>query len=248
MTLRPLLLKTAQRTRLLIPDEGIAGLERIEGLYGREPSLGDVTFLRQRLLDHLTRSLRAENAEAWFLPRFLGATGVFVGVFFVLSFAIRDPLPFVDEALIALLTAGLVFWSWSRAGLESLEFKHRLSRINRIVSEAAFFPSPQVQRMESLLEEVEGRGFRELFDAVEGVWTLPPQGGHPLVDLLERNCRREWRRWERSYPLLKHKTDAQKAAWVESVLQEGLDLPLLYLTLRVRSEAAAFLPSSAAAP
>lgn len=223
-------------------------LEKIEGWYGSAPSADDLVFIRNTLLETLTKRLKEENAETWFIPRFLGATAIFVLVFFVLSYAIRDPLPFVDEALIALATAVLVFWSWSRAGLESLQFKFQLSEIEQKVSQAMFYCSNEVQRMEAILDHAETLSPLELFASLEEESNKPPMDSSLMTLILQQECHELKKLWNRFYPKLRASSPAKRAALIENMMGEGKDLPLLYLFFKVRSASAGSLPSGVEVP
>lgn len=248
MILHPIFLKTRKKVRLLVGDHGTRDIEKIEGWYGSDPSPDDLLYLRNTLLDSLTRKLKEENAEAWFIPRFLGATGVFVAVFFVLTYAIRDPIPFIDEFLIALVSAILVFWSWSRSGLESLQFKFQLTEFTQIINQAMFYPSEEVRRMEVILEQAESMAPQDLFASLEEQATKSVQVSNPFTTLLDQECDQLKKTWARICARHRSSSQARKAAVVDDLIAEGKDLHLLYLYFRVRSADAGFLPSNAGVP
>ena len=82
-------------------------LERssVEGLYGAEPEVSALTQFRNELYGLAERSIRAWDAETRFIPRFVVSATVFMASFLFLSVVVRDPLPLLDELLLALALA-----------------------------------------------------------------------------------------------------------------------------------------------
>ena len=81
----------------------------IDGLYGREPRVESLTLLRNDLYRQVEQSVKDWTAERKFIPRFLISTSAFLVVYFLTSFVIRDPIPMVDELLLGLAAAVVVY-------------------------------------------------------------------------------------------------------------------------------------------
>jgi len=249
MIFTPLLLKTKKSLRIIVGHQNPQNIERIEGWYGSDPETSELGSIRQKLTEFLTQKLKEQNAESWFIPRFLGAALVFVLVFFVLSFGIRDPLPYVDEVLIALLASFLVFWSWSRAGLKSLEFKYQLSQMNDLINQATFHPLKMLKDMEVILGFAENLSPSALWEELESASTNHPQHHlDPILEIIIQEGQGSLKKWENARKKFKNKTLAQKAALLENWMAEGHDVPFLLLVLKVNSVRSEFLPSISEAP
>ncbi len=77
----------------------------ITGLYGKEPRVESMTMLRNELYRMIEQSVKDWISERKFIPRFLISTGVFLLLYFVMSFVIRDPIPMIDEIIIGIAGA-----------------------------------------------------------------------------------------------------------------------------------------------
>lgn len=176
---------------------------------------------------------------------------MFVLVFFVLSYGIRDPLPIVDEVVVALLIAIVVFLAWSRAGMRSLEFKHQVEEIHRTVNQALLKPSSRLVEMEGLLHYAESLPPADLWEALSELSSSPPAESttqDSFLEILEAEVRTLSHQWETARSRLGKKSLPQRAALIESWILEGKDLALLYLFLRARALGSASLPSGAEVP
>ncbi len=69
----------------------------VEGKYGEEPVIESLTAFRNNLYRIVENSVNNWIAESRFIPRFISSAVVFLVLYFFLSFAIRDPLPMIDE-------------------------------------------------------------------------------------------------------------------------------------------------------
>lgn len=109
----------------------------IQGLYGREPRVESLTLLRNELYRQVEQSVKDWTAEKKFIPRFLLSTAVFLVTYFMLSFVVRDPLPMLDELLIGIAAAVVVYIILFKRDSDSkkaIEMKVRLrTKIDSIV-------------------------------------------------------------------------------------------------------------------
>ena len=103
------------------PNELIPILEEgdIVGLYGREPRVETITHFRNELYRGVESAVKSWMAEQRFIPRFLISSGVFLVTYLFLSLAIRDPLPMVDELLLAMAASIVLYFVLSRRDLSS---------------------------------------------------------------------------------------------------------------------------------
>lgn len=242
MTRNVIYLKTPSKTRLLFGPEPAEQPYQFQGWYGREPGVEDVRLLRKSLRELSEKRLRERDAEEFFIPRFLGSAGVFLVVFFVLSFGIRDPLPYVDEFVAGLVAALAVFWAWSRAGTRSLEYQRRLELVRESVDQSAFGPSDKAFALEALLEKAERMDAAELWAALEETDGHTAEGKDPWLEILEDATKSEEAAWRERHARLQHRGALEKAAALEALLLEGKDLALLYAAFKVKKEGSVPLP------
>ncbi len=129
--------------------------DELRGRYGTEPRVESLTTLRNDLYRRIEQDVRAWINERRFIPRFLIASAVFLVVYLFMSLVIIDPIPVVDEVLIA---GGVAIFSFVIAG-RRFEQSHpagdRRVTLRSKVDGVVFSEDPFVRRLEALLHSVE---------------------------------------------------------------------------------------------
>lgn len=74
---------------------------QIIGKYGQEPQVEYITLFRKELHRAVDAAVNSWIQEKKFVPNFLWASVGFLLLYFFFTFSLRDPLPMVDEILIA---------------------------------------------------------------------------------------------------------------------------------------------------
>ncbi|MBN2509974.1 MAG: hypothetical protein JXB03_06845 [Spirochaetales bacterium] len=74
----------------------------VQGVYGRDPRVETITLIRTVLYRKIESAVQNWLKEKRFLRKFLVSSVVFLAVYLGMSVFMRDPLPMIDELLIAL--------------------------------------------------------------------------------------------------------------------------------------------------
>ncbi len=127
----------------------------IHGHYGNELNHKILPFFRDELEKKLERHLKAWNEERSFIRSFLSASVAFLLCFVFLSIGIRDPIPLIDELLLA-LCAGVVVFIWvTRRMFRSTDLESRRLFILHIFDSIAFLPNPLLEQVQEIIDEYE---------------------------------------------------------------------------------------------
>jgi hypothetical protein len=69
----------------------------VTGVFGADPAMDAVNQFRELLYRQIDMEIRSWLTEMRFIPRFVATSVVFLLVYFILSLAIRDPIPMVVQ-------------------------------------------------------------------------------------------------------------------------------------------------------
>ncbi len=139
--------------------------DTIRGLYGAEPRVESLTVLRNELYRRVETDVRDWVYEQRFVPRFLLSAAAFVVVYLFLSLVIRDPIPLVDELLIALVAGGGAFFLLGRRYEQSKGAAERRAELRSKIDSITFEESSFVHTLETVLHRFEERSPEALFEA-----------------------------------------------------------------------------------
>lgn len=206
----------------------------IAGRYGAEPVVEALTGLRNELYRMVDASVRLWIGELRFIPRFLISTAVFLVVYFVTSYFIRDPLPIIDELVLGLVAAVVAFlWLGRRYGA-SQQATARRAELRAAVDRISFTESSFLKRVEEVLHDHEAhelQTIRSILTPLEHTLDADERvEAEHLVSMLER--RLDLRRLKRDERVLKRFVDRGAPGestirrWLES---QKLDAPLYAL-------------------
>jgi hypothetical protein len=150
------------------PDKVVAQLEkeRIEGRYGSEPRVEALTMFRNELYRQIESGVRSWVSDLRFIPKFLITAGVFVVVYFFMSFVIRDPLPVIDELAIAFGLAVAAFFLLGRRDLNSRQATEKRLALRVIVDKITFRESQFVRQVEEALHRHEADSLEEVIKQI----------------------------------------------------------------------------------
>jgi len=139
------------------PNELMPVLESCEliGLYGNEPKVEALTWFRNELYRKVEAAVKVWVAERRFIPRFLISSALFLLVYLFLSLVIRDPLPMVDELLIALGVSIALYIFLSRRDLSSSWSSKKRAELRSKVDSIYFQEDQFVKEVEKNLHRLE---------------------------------------------------------------------------------------------
>lgn len=135
---------------------------RIVGRYGQEPQIESLPFLRNDLYLRAEAALRLWILDRKFVPRFVLAALAFLVVYFVMTYAVRDPIPIIDEILLGLAAGVGVYHLLGRRYLESEEAMSKRVQLRSVVDGIGFTESDFVRAVELVLAEYEDADPEEL--------------------------------------------------------------------------------------
>jgi hypothetical protein len=126
----------------------------VQGFYGSEPDFEGFRVFKQSIHKEIREEIRQQTLSRTFIPRFLFSSLVFLVIFLFLSLAVRDPIPLLDEILIALAGASIVWIVRSKKMKKNnLEAEQELL-IRDVIEQGFFVPDEQLKAIEKMWQEV----------------------------------------------------------------------------------------------
>lgn len=136
----------------------------VAGQYGEEPRVESLTMFRNRLYRRIEEDVRDWIAEKRFIPRFLSGAAAFLGIYLLFSLVIRDPIPMVDELLLATGGSLLIYYLLGRRDLRSEEASQRRIALRNKVDGAVFSQSGFVREVEESLQRYDQSSREDLVE------------------------------------------------------------------------------------
>jgi hypothetical protein len=133
----------------------------VQGRYGNEPRVEALTALRGELHRLADDGVARWLADVRFIPKFLMSSATFLLLYFFFSFVVRDPLPIIDEAVVGIGGAVILFVLLGRADLRSTRATQRRSDLRAAVDRVTFTESGFVRSVEQALAEGESGSLLE---------------------------------------------------------------------------------------
>ncbi len=128
---------------------------QIIGKYGQEPQFEYITLFRQELYRAVDTAVNSWIQEKKFIPNFLWASVGFLVLYFLFTFSLRDPLPMVDEIVLAGAGAvGLYFYRLRKAHALPLAEQLR-KKLRWRMDQIEFNEDPFVKEVEEMLHRYE---------------------------------------------------------------------------------------------
>jgi hypothetical protein len=137
----------------------------IIGKYGEDPRVESITLLRNDLYRRAETAIKLWITDVRFIPRFLISSAVFLGVYFFMSYVIRDPLPLIDEVIGASGGAAAVYIFLGRKYLNSEAVVQKRIELRTAIDGVSFTESEMLKKVEALLSAYDEAPLAELFTA-----------------------------------------------------------------------------------
>jgi hypothetical protein len=134
---------------------GVAGLY---GRYGTSEMPKDTTAIRTYLYSVMEKSFRHHLLDKGYIGRIVLTALAFLGIYLFASIVIRDPVPLLDELLLAGLAAGLVYFGLERRTLGSSHFVDTLVTFRKAIDSTMFTESRVVDLVEAWRDDALIRG------------------------------------------------------------------------------------------
>ena len=132
--------------------------KEVVGLYGKEPRVESLTLLRNDFYRLIEQGVKDWIAERRFIPRFLISALIFLLLYFVMSVVIRDPIPMIDELLIGLVGAFLMYMFLTKRASDSKTATEMKVRLRTKIDEIVFNEDPFIKDAEEYLQHCEDAG------------------------------------------------------------------------------------------
>lgn len=165
----------------------------IIGVYGREPRVESLTLLRNELYRRVEEDVRDWINERRFIPRFLIAAGAFLIVYLAFAIAIRDPLPVLDEVILAFIAGAAAFIFVGRRFEQSKVAMERRVALRSKIDGAVFSEDPAVARIEALFHQLDAMAddpdtevSEALTEEARTLWNDEPEHCEALLHALRR--------------------------------------------------------------
>jgi len=151
----------------------------VVGKYGAEPKVSSLTAFRDTLYAAVDSAVKSKVQDARFIPNLLVSAGTFLLVYFFMTFSMRDPIPMIDELLIALGVTAFVYYRRTKKDQSrplAVELRQKLKdRIDGI----QFREDEFVKEVEDELHRYESVGSERLLDSL----MVPEDSDFTLSDM-----------------------------------------------------------------
>ncbi|AEC02238.1 hypothetical protein [Parasphaerochaeta coccoides] len=190
-------------------------------------------------------------ADKRYIPRMLISAVVFLVAYFVMSIALRDPLPIIDELLIGIAATALTWRYLARRDSGSLQLTQTRLRLKQALSSADVVESSFIAAVTDYLDEAASLDTLTLSDRIfghDGFGSLKePDASLPGLAQEFREVLESWillndKNMARRLSEVRTATTEKKmirvsSALVHDALHQQLDLPLLSLMCALDSMA-----------
>ena len=138
----------------------------IVGKYGTEPRVESLTLFRNDLYRLIEDAVKSWISEVKFIPRFIISTVVFLLAYFVSSFLIRDPLPILDEVLIALAAGIISYFLLNKKDQSSAQALKKRVELRTTVDRIVFNDDSFVKEVEEYLQRNESESKEKVLESM----------------------------------------------------------------------------------
>jgi len=181
----------------------IVSKTEIMGKYGDEPRVESLTIFRNDLYRMIEDAVNSWITEKRFIPRFLISSAIFLVAYLGMSLIVRDPLPMIDEILIAVAAALGSYFLLSRRDRNSSEALKRRVALRTKVDRIVFSEDSFVKEVEEFLHHNEATEKEKLLESmmIPGEKSFRPEDiddAKQLIRYLERRFSgKDFRKQER---------------------------------------------------
>lgn len=211
----------------------------VVGHYGQEPRVESLTMFRNRMYRRIEEDVRDWIAEKRFMPRFLSGAAAFLGTYLLFSLVVRDPIPMVDELLLAAGASLLTYFLLGRRDLRSEEASQRRIALRNKVDAAVFSQSPFVREVEESLQRYDNTPREELVERLNSVkadrfWSEHGDEASRFLEILQAYMQ------NRTVKQLEKRLQKGRGlgALTDPTKHADLDLPLFLLYIELKQELA----------
>jgi len=141
-------------------------LEEVSGKYGQEPRIENLTLFRDDLYRSVDAAVRSWIQDRRFVPNLFMSAGVFLAVYFILSFGLRDPVPMVDELLIAVGATAGFYWYRIRKDRLRPQAMNMKEQVKKVIDHIQFREDSFVREVEGLLHRFESISQERLLESM----------------------------------------------------------------------------------
>jgi hypothetical protein len=159
---------------------------KITGKYGSEPQIETLTLFRNELYRLIEEEVKNWIADVRFIPRFLISSGAFLLTYLIFSFVVRDPLPLLDEIIIAFGVGVVSYILLGKKDMRSdAALKKRLN-LRKKVDTIVFNECSVLRDVEKMLQENEQQDTDELLSRITNpeAITIPESNQETIKELL----------------------------------------------------------------
>lgn len=128
---------------------------QIFGKYGQEPQVEYITLFRKELYRAVDTAVNSWIQEKKFIPNFLWASMGFLVLYFLFTFSLRDPLPMIDEIIVAGAGAVGVYLYRLRKVHTLPQAEQLRKKLRWRMDHIEFHEDPFVKEVEDLLHRYE---------------------------------------------------------------------------------------------
>jgi len=139
---------------------------QIYGKYGQEPDVEYITLFRSQLYQSVETTVKSWIQDKKFIPNFLWASTGFLLIYFLFTFAVRDPLPMVDELLIAAASAVGIYFYRLRKTHALPQAEELRKKLRWKVDHIEFQEDAFVQEVEDILHRYESVSRDKLLESM----------------------------------------------------------------------------------
>ncbi len=140
----------------------------ITGKYGHEPRVESFTMFKNDLYRLIESAVKSWISDTRFIPHFVLSAALFLVIYLLAALIIRDPIPMVDELLLALGgSIGMFFYLSKRDQNSEKASKKRLS-LRLIIDRIVFVEDPFVKELEEILHYNESIDSKSLVESILG--------------------------------------------------------------------------------
>jgi len=123
----------------------------IVGLYGNEPRVESLTMLRNDLYRLIESAVKSWISDIKFIPRFILSSVAFLIIYLTASFVIRDPVPLIDELVLAFGGGIAVFFIMAKRDQNSEKSSKKRLDLRLLMDKIVFEEDEFVKEVEEIL-------------------------------------------------------------------------------------------------
>lgn len=123
----------------------------ILGLYGNEPRVESLTMFRNDLYRLIEVAVKRWMSDQKFIPNFILSSGVFLIIYLLASFVIRDPIPLIDELALSFGGGIAVFFILAKRGMNSDKSSKKRLALRLTMDKIVFEEDEFVKEVEEIL-------------------------------------------------------------------------------------------------